>query len=106
MLVRELDERLPATLELAFGGSRVEGKVTRAHDPPLVGAEHDRVPRRGAEGMVAFLHPRAGDGVLIELIDAPPEVVARFAGRTPSALKTPVAVMMVRSADQMRPVTV
>ena len=29
----------------------------------------DRAPRRGAEGMVAFLHPRAGDGVLIELID-------------------------------------
>ena len=29
----------------------------------------DQVPRRGAEGDVAFLHPRAGDGVLIELID-------------------------------------
>lgn len=29
----------------------------------------DRVPRRGAEGDVAFLHPRAADGVLIELID-------------------------------------
>lgn len=29
----------------------------------------DREPRRGAEGMVAFLHPRAADGVLIELIE-------------------------------------
>jgi methylmalonyl-CoA/ethylmalonyl-CoA epimerase len=29
----------------------------------------DRAPRRGAEGMVAFLHPRAAGGVLIELID-------------------------------------
>lgn len=29
----------------------------------------DRVPRRGAEGDVAFLHPRAADGVLIELVD-------------------------------------
>jgi methylmalonyl-CoA/ethylmalonyl-CoA epimerase len=29
----------------------------------------DRVPRRGAEGMVAFIHPRASVGVLIELID-------------------------------------
>jgi len=29
----------------------------------------DRVPRRGVEGDVAFLHPRAADGVLIELID-------------------------------------
>ncbi|MBI3522550.1 MAG: VOC family protein [Chloroflexi bacterium] len=29
----------------------------------------DRAPRKGAEGDVAFLHPRAGDGVLVELID-------------------------------------
>ena len=29
----------------------------------------DRVPRRGAEGDVAFIHPRASGGVLIELID-------------------------------------
>lgn len=29
----------------------------------------DRAPRRGAEGDVAFLHPRAADGVLVELID-------------------------------------
>ena len=29
----------------------------------------DRTPRQGIEGMVAFLHPRAADGVLVELID-------------------------------------
>jgi methylmalonyl-CoA epimerase len=29
----------------------------------------DRVPRRGAEGDVAFVHPRAANGVLVELID-------------------------------------
>jgi methylmalonyl-CoA/ethylmalonyl-CoA epimerase len=29
----------------------------------------DRAPRRGVEGMVAFLHPRAAHGVLVELID-------------------------------------
>lgn len=29
----------------------------------------DREPRAGAEGDVAFLHPRASDGVLVELID-------------------------------------
>lgn len=29
----------------------------------------DHEPRRGVEGRVAFLHPRAGDGVLIELLD-------------------------------------
>ncbi len=28
----------------------------------------DRAPRRGAEGDVAFLHPRAASGVLVELI--------------------------------------
>jgi methylmalonyl-CoA epimerase len=31
----------------------------------------DSAPRRGAEGPVAFLHPRSGHGVLIELIEAP-----------------------------------
>jgi methylmalonyl-CoA/ethylmalonyl-CoA epimerase len=29
----------------------------------------DREPRRGSEGDVAFLHPRASGGVLVELID-------------------------------------
>ncbi|GAC1697876.1 MAG: methylmalonyl-CoA epimerase [Candidatus Limnocylindrales bacterium] len=29
----------------------------------------DREPRPGVHGDVAFLHPRAGDGILIELID-------------------------------------
>jgi methylmalonyl-CoA/ethylmalonyl-CoA epimerase len=31
----------------------------------------DQAPRRGAEGPVAFIHPRAGLGVLVELIEAP-----------------------------------
>lgn len=30
----------------------------------------DRAPRRGAEGLVAFVHPRASGGVLVELIEA------------------------------------
>jgi methylmalonyl-CoA/ethylmalonyl-CoA epimerase len=30
----------------------------------------DRTPRRGAEGPVAFAHPRSGHGVLVELIEA------------------------------------
>jgi methylmalonyl-CoA/ethylmalonyl-CoA epimerase len=29
----------------------------------------DQAPRRGVEGLVAFLHPRAANGVLVELID-------------------------------------
>jgi methylmalonyl-CoA/ethylmalonyl-CoA epimerase len=31
----------------------------------------DRAPRPGAEGPVAFLHPRSCQGVLVELIEAP-----------------------------------
>jgi methylmalonyl-CoA epimerase len=31
----------------------------------------DTAPRRGAEGPVAFLHPRSCQGVLVELIEAP-----------------------------------
>jgi methylmalonyl-CoA/ethylmalonyl-CoA epimerase len=31
----------------------------------------DTVPRRGAEGPVAFIHPRSCHGVLVELIEAP-----------------------------------
>ncbi len=31
----------------------------------------DAVPRRGAEGPVAFVHPRSTNGALIELIEAP-----------------------------------
>jgi methylmalonyl-CoA/ethylmalonyl-CoA epimerase len=31
----------------------------------------DQAPRRGAEGPVAFIHPRACGGVLVELIEAP-----------------------------------
>jgi methylmalonyl-CoA/ethylmalonyl-CoA epimerase len=31
----------------------------------------DTAPRRGADGPVAFIHPRSGHGVLVELIEAP-----------------------------------
>jgi methylmalonyl-CoA epimerase len=31
----------------------------------------DSAPRRGAEGPVAFIHPRSAGGVLVELIEAP-----------------------------------
>jgi hypothetical protein len=36
-----------ATIELAFSTRSVQGKVTQAHDPPLLGAAHDRVQRQG-----------------------------------------------------------
>jgi len=34
-----------STIELSFGDSVLRGEVTEAHDPPLRGGEHDRVPR-------------------------------------------------------------
>ncbi len=34
-----------STMELSLGNSRLQGKVTVAHDPPLRGQEHDRVKR-------------------------------------------------------------
>jgi arylsulfatase A-like enzyme len=40
-------EDVGSTIELSFNGSRIEGRVSEAHDPPLMGAENDRVPRRG-----------------------------------------------------------
>lgn len=48
----------------------VDGLAGVLRDLERAGTELvDREPRRGALGMVAFLHPRAADGVLIELID-------------------------------------
>lgn len=45
----------------------------------------DSVPRRGAEGPVAFIHPRSCHGVLVELIEAPGGPAWTSLGFTPSA---------------------
>lgn len=46
----------------------------------------DSAPRRGAEGPVAFLHPRSCQGVLVELIEAPGGPAWRSLGyRVPAA---------------------
>jgi len=42
----------------------------------------DTAPRRGAEGPVAFLHPRSCHGVLVELIEAPGGPAWRSLGYT------------------------
>ena len=49
-----------STVELSFLGSRVEGKVTEPNDPPLRGAENDRVPRRGESYVKDFKPMRLG----------------------------------------------
>ena len=38
-------EDVGSTIELSLGDSRLVGKITQAHDPPLAGGENDRVPR-------------------------------------------------------------
>jgi methylmalonyl-CoA/ethylmalonyl-CoA epimerase len=44
----------------------------------------DSAPRRGAEGPVAFIHPRSCGGVLVELIEAPGGPSWKSLGMTPS----------------------
>ncbi len=43
-------------VELSFRGNRVRATVSEAHDPPLIGAEYDRVPR-GSESYVKDFRP-------------------------------------------------
>ncbi len=43
----------------------------------------DSAPRRGAEGPVAFIHPRSCGGVLVELIEAPGGPSWKSLGMTP-----------------------
>ncbi len=58
-------------IEMSFGDSQLQATVSEACDPPLVGAEHDRVPRAG-ESYVKDFRPlslgvvelRAGRGPL------------------------------------------
>ena len=50
-----------STVELSFSnGPFVRGKVSEAHDPPLQGAEHDRVPRVGESYVKDFKPLRLG----------------------------------------------
>lgn len=58
-------------IELSFNGSTLEGTVAAAHDPPLRGAENDRVPRRGESYVKDFkplklgvIELKAGRGLL------------------------------------------
>jgi arylsulfatase A-like enzyme len=49
-----------ATIELSLGNQRIEHRVTEAFDPPLYGAEHDRVPRVGESLMKEWKPLRLG----------------------------------------------
>jgi arylsulfatase A-like enzyme len=49
-------ENVGSRIEVSFQESRLTGQVTDPHDPPLVGAEHDRV-RRDGESYVKDFKP-------------------------------------------------
>jgi hypothetical protein len=49
-----------STIELVLGDRRLEGVSSEAHDPPAVGAEHDRTPREGESLMKDFKPLRLG----------------------------------------------
>ena len=52
------EEDVGATVELAFQGANtaaVQGRVFDAHDPPLVGADDDRCPRKGESYVKDFV---------------------------------------------------
>jgi hypothetical protein len=50
-----------SSLELGFNGARLIGKVLEPHDPPLRGAEHERVPRQGESYVKDFKPLRLGE---------------------------------------------
>jgi hypothetical protein len=49
-----------STIELSLNTSRLQGTVSEAHDPPLLGAENDRVPRQGESYVKDFKPLRLG----------------------------------------------
>lgn len=58
-------ESVGSRIELSFNGSRLEGNVNEANDPPLMGAEHDRVSR-GAESYVKDFKPMRLGAIKLE----------------------------------------
>ncbi len=77
-----------STIQLSFGTEHLQGKITDAHDPPLRGADDDRVSR-GSESYVKTwrpidlgkIHLQAGRGDLsLQAIDVPGQGVADVRG--------------------------
>jgi hypothetical protein len=50
-----------SAVELSLGGSKVRGAVSQPNDPPLRGAENDRVPRQGESYVKDFKPLRLGE---------------------------------------------
>jgi hypothetical protein len=49
-----------STIELSLNGSRIQAKMSEPNDPPLRGAENDRVPRQGESYVKDFKPLRLG----------------------------------------------
>ena len=65
-------EDIGSTIHLEFRDAHLQAKVDQPYDPPLVGAEHDRVPRRGESYVKDFrplhlgtVHLEGGRGQLV-----------------------------------------
>ena len=54
-------EDVGSTIQLSFTGSQLQGKVTEAHNPPLTGAENDRVKRQGESYVKDFKPMQLGE---------------------------------------------
>lgn len=74
-----------STVELSFNGSKIQGKITKAHDPPLEGEAQDRAVR--SESFVKDFQPLAlgkitlakGNGLLtLRALDIPGSQVMDF----------------------------
>ena len=57
----------PTLHHLCFVVDDLAGTLSRLAAEGVELIDHE--PRRGVEGLVAFMHPRAANGVLVELID-------------------------------------
>ena len=76
-------EDLGSTIALSFGSSKLTGKITQAHDPPLHGKE--RIDRREYYYKAFFpvnmgtIHLEKGHGVLsLKALDVPGDQVMDF----------------------------
>lgn len=74
-----------STIELSFGSSRLQGKITEPNDPPERGAEHDRTPRTESYVkdfkplVLGTIHLEKGPGTLtLKALDKPGEQVMEF----------------------------
>lgn len=78
-------EDVGSVFELSFGKSKLTGKITEAHNPPLTGMEQDRDPRiesyvKGFKSMpVGTIHLEKGEGFLtLKALEVPGSQVMDF----------------------------